>query len=172
VSCPQPSTGTVAPAAAVTADPLISRPVAVPLPSVAWTLLAVTTPSNNETELSETPADLHVEPLDAEESKATTDPDDGYPDGPSSEAGVPSAITRPEGATRAAAPAPTQPAGNEDDGSGANDGVVVVEAVVPVVVVLVVVVLVVPPARADATPTTAPTTAKRTNQTTRRITKV
>lgn len=131
----------------------------------------MTAPSNNETELSETPADPHVEPLEAEESKARTDPDDGYADGPRLAAGVPSAITRPEGSTRAAAPAPTQPAGNEEDGSGANVVGVVVDAVVPVVVVLVVVVSV-PPARADATPTTAPTTTKRTNQSTRRITKV
>jgi hypothetical protein len=156
----------------VTADPLIARPDTVPLPSLAWTLPAVTTPPNKETEPSEIPADLHVEPLEAEESKARTDPDDGYADGPRLEAGVPSAITRPEGKTRAAAPAPTQPAGNEDDASGANDGVVaVVEAVVPVVVVLVVVVPV-PLARADATPTTAPTRPRRTTQTTRRITKV
>jgi hypothetical protein len=57
----------------VTADPLIASPVALPLPSVAWTLLAVTTPSNSETELSETAPDLHVDPLAAAESKVRTE---------------------------------------------------------------------------------------------------
>jgi hypothetical protein len=46
------------------------------LPSAAWTLLAVTTPPNNETELRVTSAELHVEPLAVEESKARTVPDD------------------------------------------------------------------------------------------------
>jgi hypothetical protein len=73
VSCPQPSTSTVCPPAAVTADPLIASPVALPLPSVAWTLLAVTTPSKSETELSETAPDLHVDPLAAAESKVRTE---------------------------------------------------------------------------------------------------
>jgi hypothetical protein len=73
VSCPQLSTSTVCPAVAVTADPLIASPVALPLPSVAWTLLAVTTPSNSETELSETAADVHVDPLAAAESKVRTE---------------------------------------------------------------------------------------------------
>jgi hypothetical protein len=76
VSWPQPSTGTVSPAVAVTAAPSISRPVAVPLPFVDWILVAETTPSNNETELSVTSDDLHAEPLDVEESKLRTVPDD------------------------------------------------------------------------------------------------
>jgi hypothetical protein len=44
---------------------------------VAWTLLAVTTPPNKETELSVTSADLHLEPLTVEESKVKTDPEAG-----------------------------------------------------------------------------------------------
>jgi hypothetical protein len=94
------------------------------------------------------------------------------------DAGVPSAITRCEGKTKAAAPAPTQPAGSEERRSGAYEGpvVVVLVDVVLVVVVLVVavpvVVVFVPPARADATPTVGTKTARRTSQTTRRITKV
>ena len=44
---------------------------------MAWTLLAVTTPPNMDTELSVTLADVHVEPAAAAESKLTTDPDDG-----------------------------------------------------------------------------------------------
>jgi hypothetical protein len=132
-------------------------------------LLAVTTPPNNETELSETPADLHVEPLAVEESKARTDPDDGYADGPRFEAGVPSAITRCEGRTRAAAPAPMQPADSEEVRSGAYDGVVVVVAVV---VVVLVVVVPLEAARADATPRPAATIPKTRSHTERRITKV
>jgi hypothetical protein len=150
----------------VTADPLIASPVALPLPSVAWTLLAVTTPSNNETELSETAPDVHVDPLAAAESKVRTE---RYADGPRLDAGVPNAITRCDGSTRAAAPAPTHAAGSEEDVSGANDGAVVV-VVIAVVVVLVVVA--VPSARADATATAAPTRARSTRHTTRRITEV
>jgi hypothetical protein len=44
------------------------------LPSVARTLLAVTAPPNNETELSVTVSALHVAPLEVEEPKARTDP--------------------------------------------------------------------------------------------------
>ena len=77
MSCPQPSTDSVCPAAAVTGEPSISRPVTVPLPRVAWTLLAETAPPNNETELTVTDADLHVEALEVAESKVTTEPDAG-----------------------------------------------------------------------------------------------
>jgi hypothetical protein len=61
---------------AVTADPSIWRSAATPLPSVAWTLLAVTTPPNNETDVSATPADLQLAPLAVAESKSRTEPDD------------------------------------------------------------------------------------------------
>jgi hypothetical protein len=145
---------------------LIASPVALPLPSVAWTLLAVTTPSNSETELSETAPDLHVDALAAAESKVRTE---RKADGPRLDAGVPNAITRCDGSRRAAAPAPTHVAGSEEDASGANDGAAVV-VVVAVVVVLVVVA--VPSARADATATAAPTRARSTSQTTRRILEV
>jgi len=40
-------------------------------------LLAVTTPPNMDTELSVTVADLHVEPVEAADSKLSTDPEDG-----------------------------------------------------------------------------------------------
>ena len=69
-------------------------------------------------------------------------------------AGVPNAITGCEGGRRAAAPAPTQPAGRDESESGAYDGVVVV-------VVVVVPVVVTPPARADAGASTAPRTQRR-----------
>jgi hypothetical protein len=147
----------------VTADPSIAIPVAFPLPSVAWTLLAVTTPSNSETELSETAPDLHVDPLTPAEPKLKTE---RYADGPRLDAGVPNAITRWDGNTRAAAPAPTHAEGSEEDASGANDCAVVV-VVVAVVVVLVVVA--VPSARADATATAAPTRARSMSQARRRI---
>lgn len=118
--------------------------------------------------------DVQPEPLTIDESKDRTDE---YADAPRNVAGVPNAMTRPEGSTRAAAPAPTQVAGNDEEPSGANEGVVLVVAVVVVlVVVLVVVVLVVvvsvPAARADATPRAARATAGSTSQRTRRITKV
>jgi hypothetical protein len=56
---------------------------------VPSTLLAVTAPSNNETEVSVTVVFVHAEPLTANELKATTEADAGYPDGPRLEAGVP-----------------------------------------------------------------------------------
>ena len=90
-------------------------------------------------------------------------------------AGVPNAMTRPEGSTKAAAPAPTQVAGNDEERSGPNDCVVVVVVVVLVVVVVVVVPVVVvsvPDARADATPRAATATIGSTSQRTRRITEV
>jgi hypothetical protein len=155
----------------VTADPLIASPVALPLPSVDWTLLAVTAPSNSETELSDTAPDLQVDPLTPADSKVRTE---RYADGPRLDAGVPNAITRCDGSTRAAAPAPTQAAGSEEDASGANDGAAVVAVVVVLVVAVVVVLVVVavPSARADATATAAPTRARSTSHATRRITKV
>jgi hypothetical protein len=105
-----------------------------------------------------------------DELKARTDE---YAEGPRNVAGVPSAMTRPEGSTRAAAPAPTQFAGNDEERSGANDCVVVVVVVLVVVVVVVPVVVVsVPAARADATPRAATATTGSTSQRTRRITEV
>jgi hypothetical protein len=127
----------------------------------------VTTPPNNETEVSSTTADEQPEPLMIDELKARTDE---YAEGPRNVAGVPSAMTRPEGSTRAAAPAPTQFAGNDEERSGANDCVVVV--VVVVVVAVPVVVVSVPAARADATPRAATATTGSTSQRTRRITEV
>jgi hypothetical protein len=153
----------------VTANPSIASPVALPLPSIAWTLLAVTTPSNSETELSETAPDLQVDPLTPAESKVRTE---RYADGPRLDAGVPNAITRCDGNTRAAAPAPTHAAGSEEDASGANDGAAVVAVVVVGAVVVVLVVVAVSSARADATATAAPTRARSTSHATRRITKV
>jgi hypothetical protein len=167
VTCPQPSTDSFAPAPAATGDPSIASPVALPRPALAWTLLAVTTPPNNETEVSSTTADEQPEPLMIDELKARTDE---YAEGPRNVAGVPSAMTRPEGSTRAAAPAPTHVAGNDEEPSGANDCVVVV--VVVVVVAVPVVVVSVPAARADATPRAATATTGSTSQRTRRITEV
>jgi hypothetical protein len=40
-------------------------------------LLAVTAPPNKDTEVSVTFADLHVEPVEAAESKLSSDPEDG-----------------------------------------------------------------------------------------------
>jgi hypothetical protein len=71
---------------------------------------------------------------------------------------MPSATTGCEGGRIAAAPAPTQPEGSEEDESGAyvGAGVVVVAAVVVVAVVVPVVVVVPAPlARADPRPRTA-----------------
>jgi hypothetical protein len=163
VSWPQSSTDRLSPGEAATAVPSIARPATEPLPCLAETLLAETAPPNSETESRVTSAELHVEPLAADEPKATTDP---YAEGPRLEAGVPSAVTA-EGQTRAAAPAPTQAAGSEDCDSGPYAGVVVV--VVVLVVVVAVVVVPVPSARAEPTPTPAATTAKTTTQTPRRI---
>jgi hypothetical protein len=118
VSCPQSSTGTLAPGAAATGVPSTSTPVAVPRPSVAWTLLAETAPPKRDTAVSVTCVELHVDVVALEDSKLRTDPDDGYADGPRLEAGVPSAITACPGGIRAAAPAPMQPAGREDSGRG------------------------------------------------------
>jgi hypothetical protein len=77
VSCPQPPTDTACPAVGETAEPSISRPDTVPLPSVAATLVAVIAPPNSETEESVTWAVLHVEPLAVEELNATTESDAG-----------------------------------------------------------------------------------------------
>src|SRR5437763_13369290 len=77
VSRPQPPTDMVSPGVAATAEPSIARPVTVPLPAVAWTLLAVTAPPNRETDESVISVDLHVEPLVVEESKAITGADAG-----------------------------------------------------------------------------------------------
>lgn len=166
VNCPQPATGTVSPAAAEVAAPLISRPVAVPLPSVARMLLTVTTPPNNETELSVTVAALQLEPLVVAESRARIDPDAGYAEGPRRDAPAPNRITGCVGGTRAATPPPTQPVGSEEGARGVYDGVVVVSIVV--VVVVPVVVVPVPAARAEATPTTAAITPRTRSQTPRR----
>jgi hypothetical protein len=71
-------------------------------------------------------------------------------------AGVPKLITGCEGGRRAAAPAPTQPAGRDESESGAYDGVVVV-----VVVVVVVPVVVTPVARPEAAASRATRTPRR-----------
>jgi hypothetical protein len=129
----------------------------------------VTTPPNNETEVSSTTADEQPEPLMIDELKARTDE---YAEGPRNVAGVPSAMTRPEGSTRAAAPAPTQVEGRAEERSGANEGVVVVVVVVLVVVVVPVVAVSVSAARADAAPRAATATTGSTSQRTRRHTEV
>jgi hypothetical protein len=164
VSFPQPPTDSVSPAVAATAVPSIARPVTVPLPSVAWTLVAVTAPSNSETELRAIPAELHVEPLAVEEAKERTVPAGEYADGPRPEAGVSNATTACAGTTSAAAPAPTHPFGRNDCGTSVYDGAVVAAVVVASV-------LVVPEAAARAEPTksAAATTAGTTSQTPRRI---
>ena len=127
---------------AATAAPLISRPSTFPVPSVAWTVLAVTAPPNSETELSSTVADRHAEPCARKPAKLSTDSRDvAYVDGPGVEAGVPAAIAGRDGRTSASAPATAHPAGNAEDASGAYDGVVVVPGLVVVVVVAAVVVV-------------------------------
>jgi len=70
-------------------------------------------------------------------------------------AGVPRVITGCEGGRRAAAPAPTQPAGRDESERGAYDGAEVV------VVAVVVVPVVTPPARADAGASPATRTPRR-----------
>jgi hypothetical protein len=71
-------------------------------------------------------------------------------------AGVPNVITGCAGGRRAAAPAPTQPAGRDESESGAYEGVVVF-----VVVVVVVPVVVTPVARAEAAASRATRTPRR-----------
>jgi hypothetical protein len=72
-------------------------------------------------------------------------------------AGVPNVITGCAGGRRAAAPAPTQPAGRDESESGAYEGVVVFV----VVVVVVVPVVVTPVARAEAAASRATRTPRR-----------
>ena len=106
----------------------------VPLPSVPSTLPTVTAPPNSESEATVTSCDAHPDPVTLSESKFRTGPEAlPWTDGPSVDAGVPYAMTRPEGRTTAAAPAPTQSGPSGEDRRSTYDGVVVVVEVVVVV---------------------------------------
>jgi hypothetical protein len=62
---------------AETAVPSISRPATVPLPCVSSTVLAVTAPSNKETEATVSLVPLQPAPLTLDEPKAITDAEAG-----------------------------------------------------------------------------------------------